>query len=376
MCHFYANPLVVLSDNATSPEKIFALFQPQHFQAVRMLPSFKHLVEALITSGNAMSARDLLKDNLILQNHMVGSLRRIQMDWTKLLQRMHILSIAVTGSLGTIELFTKALEDSLSESDGTRGVLDSIKRMAPDAVIAFIEQIQNAIQNGCAESDLDGWLPAESDFNRKITGIKEEVTSVVNTAAKTGKLVRSSYAIHSKGLRTTVIAKKVQLSYEKSTLTQQDTEFTELIDRLSEALKQYLAFETPQSWFLTEVWLYDSVSPYKDVFAPRPRFTVERALSTPSDYLPSCDPSVDVPFAKPPSAIVYQMYLESGSLVNVADIWEAFLSHVGVEDGKGYEERTALMLLYRGLADLKLLGMVKQSKKKTDHLAKSSWIGL
>jgi origin recognition complex subunit 3 len=33
-------------------------------------------------------------------------------------------------------------------------------------------------------------------------------------------------------------------------------------------------------------------------------------------------------------------------------------------------------MFYRGLADLKSLGMVKQSKKKADHLAKVAWKGL
>ena len=33
-------------------------------------------------------------------------------------------------------------------------------------------------------------------------------------------------------------------------------------------------------------------------------------------------------------------------------------------------------LFYRALADLKYLGMIKHSKKKTDHMAKLAWKGL
>jgi origin recognition complex subunit 3 len=39
-------------------------------------------------------------------------------------------------------------------------------------------------------------------------------------------------------------------------------------------------------------------------------------------------------------------------------------------------ERDVLVLFYRALADVKSLGMVKQSKKKADHLAKVAWKGL
>jgi len=33
-------------------------------------------------------------------------------------------------------------------------------------------------------------------------------------------------------------------------------------------------------------------------------------------------------------------------------------------------------LFYRGLAELKYLGMIKNSRKKTDHLTKLAWKGL
>jgi len=376
MCHFYANPLAIFCDHSESLKEIIKLLQPQHYSAIRMLPSFRRKIETLVNNSTPTAARDMLEDNRILQQSVTAAFRTRQSSWTRLFRSIHVLKIAANGLTSTIDLYLRALKGTLNDSDTAKGVLDSTKRMDPDAVLSFIDQLMNAIQTGCPDSDLDGWADLESKFVVEITDVREKVVAVIDESTETGKPIRSSYAVHSKGLRTTVIAQKVQLSYEKSKLSKEDVEFTELVDRLSAALKQYFTFEFPQSWFLNEAWLYDSLSPYKDVFAPRPRFAIERALSTPSDYLLSCDSSIGIPSAKPATAIVYQMYLESGSLVNISDIWEAFLSHVGGEDGEGLDERTALMLLYNGLADLKLLGMVKQSKKKTDHLAKSSWKGL
>lgn len=376
MCHFYANPLAIFCDHSESLKEIIKLLQPQHYSAIRMLPSFRRKIETLVNNSTPTAARDMLEDNRILQQSVTAAFRTRQSSWTRLFRSIHVLKIAANGLTSTIDLYLRALKGTLNDSDTAKGVLDSTKRMDPDAVLSFIDQLMNAIQTGCPDSDLDGWADLESKFVVEITDVREKVVAVIDESTETGKPIRSSYAVHSKGLRTTVIAQKVQLSYEKSKLSKEDIEFTELVDRLSAALKQYFTFEFPQYWFLNEAWLYDSLSPYKDVFAPRPRFAIERALSTPSDYLLSCDSSIGIPSAKPATAIVYQMYLESGSLVNISDIWEAFLSHVGGEDGEGLDERTALMLLYNGLADLKLLGMVKQSKKKTDHLAKSSWKGL
>jgi origin recognition complex subunit 3 len=249
----------------------------------------------------------------------------------------------------------------------------------PSELMDFMTRITKAIENGATVLGLDGWLDEESDFLGELGHIQKQVTTLVVEATRRGKPLRSSYAIHSQGVRTTVVAQRVQLSYEKFTLSKQDEQFTALIDRLSTALEQYFAFENPQDLFLNEVWLYDSMSPYRDVFTPRPRFSIERALSAPHDYLncKCCNPSVEgLSSTQPATAILYQLYLETGSLINVFDLWSAFLDIVSGNDGESCDERTALILFYRALADLKSLGMVKQSKKKVDHLAKSAWRGL
>ena len=130
-------------------------------------------------------------------------------------------------------------------------------------------------------------------------------------------------------------------------------------------------------------WLYDSRSPLKDVFTPRPRPVMERALSRPHDYLGCncCQTSEDsIKPTFPPTAILYQLYLETGSLINVADLWTAFYATLGGEEGEGgdgaTDERTALVLFYRALAELRSMGFVKPTRKKADHIAKLAWKGL
>ena len=379
MCHFYANPLSVLNDPKRTSVSLKRFLRPEHFEAIRMLPSFRKLVESQVNNGNASRVRALLQDDDALLGEIETSLNWKDRNIAKLLRAMHVLSVTSAGPVRKIELYLKAFKGTLSESDTVRVVLDSIKRMTPEAVVALINTIEGAMETGTPELDLEGWLDEETDpdFLGEIKDISKQVSTLVDQSVETGKPVRSSYVVHSKGLRTTVIAQKVQLSYEKSTLSKEDIDFTKLIDRLSKALEEYFTFDNPQDLFLHEVWLYDSTSPYKDVFTPRPRFAIERALSSPQDYLDSCEAAGEALSAnKPATAILYQMYLESGTMVNISDIWTAFFSIVGGEEGEGYDERTALMLFYRGLADLKLLGMIKQSRKKVDHLAKSAWKGL
>jgi origin recognition complex subunit 3 len=355
------------------------LLQPEHYEAIRMLPSFQKLVELLTRNHAITFARELLEDDDAILREIEKFLSSKDQIITRLLRSMHVLCVASGGSFGKIELYLKAFKGNLSDSDVVRGIIESVRKMSPEDLSTFLEQIEAAMEAGNPDLDLEGWLEEarDSELLQEMEAVQKQVTSLSKQSSKTGQPVRSSYTIYSKGLRTTVIAQKVQLSYEKSTLSKEDVEYTALIDRLSKVLKQYFTFDNPQDLFLNEVWLYDSISPYRDVFTPRPRFAIERALSAPQDYLDSCDADGEALSAnKPATAILYQMYLESGTLVNISDIWTAFYSIVGGEDGDGYDERTVLMLFYRGLADLKLLGMVKQSKKKVDHLAKSAWKGL
>lgn len=68
------------------------------------------------------------------------------------------------------------------------------------------------------------------------------------------------------------------------------------------------------------------------------------------------------------------MYLESGNLINVHDLWLAFNAIIGQESDDDAE--TIMALFQRSLAELRYLGLIKASRKKTDHVAKLAWKGL
>lgn len=377
MCHFYANPLAVLCDTTMTTTDIVEVLQREHFQAIRVLPSFRTLVERLLDEGDAVRARQLLEDDQALVSEVKSSLEARDTRVVKTTRQLCLLSAAAVEAVGMIDLYLKAMKGTLNDSDALRSIYDNVKRMSPESLLSFITKIEHVIKIGNPETDLNASPDEESELLEELMKVQSRAKSLVEKSAETGIAVRSSYAAHNKAVRATVVAQKVQLSYEKSTLSAQDLEFTTLVDHMLEFLKGHFTFDNPQDMFLSEVWLYDSILPYKEVFTPRPRFATERALVDPQDYLPNCEAEHDsLSSTKPPTANLYQMYLESGSLINVSDLWTAFLSMVGGDDGEGCDERTALMLFYRGLADLKLLGMVKQSKKKVDHLAKSAWSGL
>lgn len=373
MCHFYGNALSIFTPVPGVPRPST---QPDHLEAVRMLPSFKLMIRRLVDTGDLDRVDELLQEDSTLETEIESALTNVHI--LRLLRIMHIMMVISPEPVSVIDAYMTVFEDGFNESVFGDRIFESVKRMMPDMLIDFIGKISGAVENGNAEMDLDGWAEDDDTFLGQMADIHAQVSDLAAKSKASGKPVRSSYAIRNQGLRTTVIAQRVQLSYEDSTLTEQDKKFTALVDKLIDLLKQYFSAARPQDMFLHEIWLYDSMLPYRDVFIPTPRAAIERALSTPYDYLQCecCESEEGLSSTHPATAILYQMYLETGSLINIFDLWSAFFEMVSGGEEQKMEERDALVLFYNALADLKSLGMIKQSKKKVDHLAKTVWKGL
>ena len=180
-------------------------------------------------------------------------------------------------------------------------------------------------------------------------------------------------------MKTSIVGRQAKLGQANTGLSDKDLRYSDLLDRLHAALETFFTTTliNPQNLFLNEVFLFDLKNPLKETFTPRVRFAIERALSTPFDYLmPMSDEVEHLSAGQPATAILYQLYLESGSLVSIYDLWKAFSAIIDGEETETADERLTFTLFYQSLSELKALGMVKSSRKKIDHIAKSAWNGL
>ncbi|OBT93749.2 hypothetical protein VE01_08109 [Pseudogymnoascus verrucosus] len=383
MCHFYANPLSILLGSSDDLEStVVPLFQPEHAEAMRMLPSFKAMVEHHIEEGDIDGLKDLINSDEELVQLAVKTLQEKDlMMFTNLrrLASLHaVLSISTSAPTDPIELYVKFFADKFRESDFIQDAINSCKRYAPAEVIALAGVVKGILARDSDTGEAESYSASEDEFLEAISALEDETVALIQEAEESGTPLQSKYTMQSQTLRTTVVAQKVQLSKREFVLSKQDAAFTSIIEKLARTLEQYFNFDSPQDLFLNEIWIYDSKSPYREVFTPRPRHAIERALSVPHDYLgcTCCKAAGGLSSSHPATATLYQLYLETGGLINVFDLWSAFHTIVGADDDEERDERSCLMLFYKALADLRLFGMVKNSKKKTDHLAKLSWKGL
>jgi|SRR3569833_2946996 len=371
MCHFYANPLAIFLDDEVQRKDV--LVQPEHLEALRSLPSFQRHVEGLVDAGQTDQVLPLLDDDDVLLGEVArqGQRRR---DWVdRVVRASHLIVSSGISSSSFTDLYISALAEGIDASPEKSLWADSIRRMTPDDIINLIRRLRSAAEMGDSDLALDPGGKESDNFWRSLSNVAAEIEALQSQADSKGNVLRSQYMAQSKVLRTTVVAQKVQLSKDSANLTAEDKDFTRLVDELVERLSQETSCDSADSLPLHEIWLYDSRAPYKDVFIPRPGAVLERALSRPHDYLACscCGGSGEGGVASlPATSILYNLYLEAGALVNVADLWSAFYAVVGEK----HDERAGLVLFYRALAELRVMGFVKSSKKKADHIAKVKWL--
>ena len=271
-------------------------------------------------------------------------------------------SMGIRRNFTIADLSIRALSGELQDSTYMDDVLRALKTLDSSKLKEFL-----------------AFMPQELIDCPEFQEIKEDFRALVQTYQGTEPL-RSEYDSHNSIVAATVVQQRVKLSKSKAKLPQQNIEYTKVIDRVHALSERYFV-ETlvrPQDLFLHEAFLLDMKNPLKEIFSPRPRFAIERALANPFDYLMSMSDRVEAKISarQPATAILYQLYLESGALVNVYDLWQAFYAVFESEQGNACDERMTMTLFYRAVSELKALGMLKSSRKKVDHAAKSAWIGL
>ncbi|TPX25054.1 hypothetical protein DIZ76_010503 [Coccidioides immitis] len=360
MAHFFANPLAVLLSNGICDKD----FQPELCEAIRNIPSFRRHAQTLLDKKETKTVKKLLDNDVFLaqealnnviigqetMNRMfkcVGSLKRV----------LDVTRTAKTPSLS--DLVIRAVGGELNSSKIIIEALSAIKKVTSNILVSLLITLGET-------------LPLAGD-------LYDELQTLLSNKKGPGVL-RTKYDDSRITHKTTLVAQRLKLTKGRAKLSDEEAEYTRIVDRFHSGFRTYLIENLiqPTSLFMHEAFLYDFKGPIGDTFVPRPRFTVERALSNPSDYLGFDSGTFfeSLSASQPATALLYQLYLESGAVVNIYDLWKAFYTIISGEDGENFDERMALSIFYRAVSELKMMGMVKSSRRKTDHLAKLSWIGL
>lgn len=489
--HYYGNPLSVFGLDTKIED-----LREQDIEAIRMLPSFRQYIERLLDEKQAAKVRRLLNSNEVLAEELWDAIITANTNLEWLCGALSIIEhvqghIVETGSgrsaLPYFTLYIKALSGSLnSSSPSIRELLLSIEKLDSDAAASIIKYIADTLISmppSCHDISPDSF----SDLQEELSELTQQhgllkPPSFLNPgtttiSAPSTNLKPSTKKPHNPS-KTSGAATRISPHLRS---------YTTLLTRLHDLLKSFFSSALPTvpfnhpnffvppapaaaatkphhqlHWNPTEVLFLTTPtrSLLKSAMTPSPRHAIERALSRPHDYLgcACCGPNrrsdavsnvsafngdegdngrilaEEKNDHQPATAILYQLYLESGTLINVGDLWMAFRARVSpsvgaatktngrdagwgdgaggldgdadgmsvdgsgdqgarggmdgdgitADDAKGtnsqgrseHREQMTRALFVRALAELKYLGMIRATRRRNDCVQKVLWKGL
>ncbi|BFZ62282.1 Origin recognition complex subunit 3 [Saitoella coloradoensis] len=450
MCHFYANPLSVLVaasdtvrdrqtwDTEGNQEGWGALesgwkvaqpvLQKEHFQAIRTLPSFRHFVSKQLEMPDCKAGRiravlenDMTLGFLIPEFAAENVKHAAQLEMAlNVLDALQSSLISAAVKKGRLEVYLMALQGGIVDGRWLKEMLMLMKKMNSGSLKQFLAK--------CVEGT------AGSDVNAKFAGLLDELVQIVEAEAveiavaeessgeegnKNRGLV-SEYKLQEdkEGDRATHVSKKIRIASSKASMGNGEVAYTIVVEKVHALLKEYLEASLKSYTELTlhEVFYYNVTKPHQDAFSAQHRAAIQTALIQPHHYLACscCAPRQYTPrrdeeifdddadgglTTQPDTAILHQLYLECGSLINVYDWFTAFGSiverrHKQDEDdgdeGRGVSEdgqarsrqkedeeedrkQGDQARFLRGMAEMQFMGFIKPTKRKTDHVSRLVW---
>lgn len=368
MSHFYGNPLSAFlpCEASSSSFKAISGLSGEHYEAIRNVGSFQGHVEKLLLEGQTSRAEQLLSNDEILRDEVCKQLEAStdRMRWSlgaiAIIHTFHKLLTAKQDWLYTT-LYVKCLAGELFSSSIVSELLLSIRKTPSDVFLSLLPPIVETIMT---MPPCDIVVVSPDDF----LDVQDQLKILISSNGSSTPLTSQSEVLRAAMTRNSISGMQKP----------QASEYTNLVTRFHDLVFSYLSqtLTNYQDLVFHELLIYDLRSPHREVFMPRPRFAIERALSAPHDYLGCeccCGTENGLSPTQPPTAILYQLYLDSGALINGYDLWSAFRA---VLSEKFEDEKMCMALFERGLAELKSMGFVKSSRKKTDHIAKLAWKGL
>jgi origin recognition complex subunit 3 len=351
MSHFYANPLsIFLKEDMETWEEV----GDQTMESLRCTRSFRKLVEKTMREENgAARAKQLLESDQYLFEKTVEEVGRSMARMDKSTRTVELLHLIRTrlgiSAMPFSSLYLLNLSGRLIEAPTLREPLLALKKADSDSLQTILSSIAGHLLQCVSETNMSN----ESSPLSQLHKFSASLTSLLDESPPENLPLRSKYAISKSTLRTTVVAQKVQLSSHSAQVTTADSSYSQLLDSLHDWLYGYFQenLVAADEVLFSEVFVFDGKGADRAAFAPRHRGVIERALERPGDYL-GCECCVSDkpeevgevrPILKefimdandwcyqtvlssslPPTALLYRLYLESGSSINVADLWTAF----------------------------------------------------
>jgi origin recognition complex subunit 3 len=172
------------------------------------------------------------------------------------------------------QVYMQAMDGGLLESPMFRELLLVLKKSSSDLLTSLI-------------SALTSFFIGE--HKDQLDLLSTELQQILENAENADP-IKSRHDIRNITMRTTVIAQKVELSKHAANISDDEKRYSAVLDRFCDWFESFMkeSIISVKDVIFSEILLYDKHYADGAVFLPKARFCIERALSSPHDYL-GCD---------------------------------------------------------------------------------------
>ncbi|XP_071404827.1 origin recognition complex subunit 3 isoform X2 [Pithys albifrons albifrons] len=378
--HFFSQPLSVLCCQLVDLKERVTSLSHNQCENIRRLPSFRRYVEkqesgkqiALLTTDNFLKeeTQKLLEDLHVYHNNYVSVLRCLHVFTSSLPK--YPLGKQIR------DLHCACLENQVWETKEYESSLQLARMLNKSDLVTMLQQ--------CVEILLSS---SGKEFDKTVEKLKEFLTQFQNLEAEAFQERDVSISSQKELQKKTDLyhLQKTLLELKESRQSKKLTKFEmlrfEVVDYIDSLVRKYLVPADHRT--LHEILYFNTATVLREHLNAAPRTALHTALNNPQWYLKNqalkCDGG-SISNKAPDICIVYKLHLECGRLINLVDWLEAFSTVVTAAEEPNADTASSDQVddiiharFIRAVSELELLGFIKPSKQKTDHVARLTWGG-
>nr|KAF6506981.1 origin recognition complex subunit 3 [Rousettus aegyptiacus] len=269
------------------------------------------------------------------------------------------------------------LEKNIWDSEEYASALQLLRMLAKDELITILQKCFNVLKSS-SEKELGSTAKRIEEFLAQFQSL-DEAKEEEDTSESQSKGLQKTDLYHLQ--KTLLEMKELRRTSKKQTKFEVLRE--KVVNFIESLVREYLL--PPETQPLHEVVYFSAAHTLREHLNAAPRIALHTALNNPYYYLKNealkseegCIPNV-----APDICIAYKLHLECSRLINLVDWSEAFATVVTAAENMDAnsvtsEEKNEIIhaRFIRAVSELELLGFIKPTKQKTDHVARLTWGG-
>ncbi|XP_071597495.1 origin recognition complex subunit 3 isoform X2 [Heliangelus exortis] len=378
--HFFSQPLSVLCcQNEDTKKRINSLTHEQ-CENIRRLPSFRSYVESQASEKQValLTEDDILKG--IIQK-LLKDLNVYHQNYLPVLRCLHVFTSSLPKyPLGKqiTELHCACLENKVWETKEYESSLQLARMLNKSDLVTMLQQCVEIFVSSSGK-EFDKTVEKLKEFLTQFQKLEEEAFQERDVSVSPQKELQKKTDLYH--LQKTLLELKDSRRSKK--LTKFEMLRFEVVDYIDSLVRNYLIPAHHKT--LHEIVYFNRASVLRGHLNAAPRTALHTALNNPYSYLKNQALKSDggsISNKAPDICIVYKLHLECGRLINLVDWLEAFSTVVMSVEGQNADaassdqvDDTIHARFIRAVSELELLGFIKSSKQKTDHVARLTWGG-